>query len=369
MKQRKLFRFFAYSFFALQLFTVRLQAQSKLSDSVRDTLIVGVSGTEPFIVKSQETANPKGISVEIWEDLAKKKGWFYSYKIYDNVDEALHALERGSLDLLVGPISITSQRVIHARFSQPYYQSSLAILSRMDEPNLWDRIKPLFSTKLLIAVSMFLFILAIVGTLFWLAERKKSPEQFPSDPLRGIGNGMWLAIVTMSTTGYGDMAPITLRGRIIAGSWMVITFIFATSMIAGIASTLTITGLGSSTVNNIEQLSSRNVATIDGSPAEFFLKEHKTKVIEVTDLAEAMAKLKSKEVEAVVYDRPQLLYYLKYHKGENLYIARAEYYKQGYGFAFPLNSSLVNEINRMLLELAEDREVQRIIDYYLGSEK
>ena len=70
----------------------------------------------------------------------------------------------------------------------------------------------------------------------------------------------------------------------------------------------------------------------------------------------------------MVYDRPQLLYFLKKHN-ENLYITNAEYYKQGYGFAFPLNTTLIYDINRALLELAEDQEIQRIVDYYLNKDK
>lgn len=221
----------------------------------------------------------------------------------------------------------------------------------------------------MIAVGIFVFILAIVGTLLWLAEHKASPEQFPKDPIRGIGNGMWLAIVTMSTTGYGDMAPITLRGRIIAGVWMVVTIIFATSMVAGIASTLTLSGMGSSTIKNAEELSGKKVATIKGAPSLTFLKGHRTKSIETNDIEEAFELLRNREVEAVVYDRPQLLYYINEHPEEDLYIAKAEYYKQGYGFAFPLKDTLVYEVNRTLLKLAEEHAVQDIVDDYIGEDK
>ncbi len=369
MQQRSLLYFIACFYIPLLFFKTQLFAQSSTFNPTKDTLLVGVAGSEPFVISGENNEHFQGIATEIWEDLASKKSWPYRYKPFNAVHEALQALDSGSLDLVVGPISITSERVSRMRFSQPYYQSSLAIVSRKDEPGLWERIKPFFSSKLLIAVGIFLFILAIVGTLLWLAERKKSPEQFPHDPLRGIGNGMWLAIVTMSTTGYGDMAPVTLRGRIIAGTWMVVTIIFATSMVAGIASTLTISGLGTSTITNVEQLSRKKVATILGSPSEAFLKEHNCKEVGVTDLNQAIAKLDAKVVDAVVYDRPQLLYFLKNHKDEKLFIAKAEYYKQGYGFAFPLNSNLVHEVNRALLELSEDHTVERVTDYYLGEDK
>ncbi|MBA6153324.1 transporter substrate-binding domain-containing protein [Gelidibacter maritimus] len=340
---------------------------TKASFSITDELRVGVAGNEPFVFA--QNSSTKGIALEIWEDLANKKSWDYIYKSYDTVEDALYDLNKGNLDVVVGPISITSQRLEYMNFSQPFYNSSLAIVSRVDDLTLWQRIKPLFSMKLLIAVGIFLIILAIVGTLLWLAERKRSPEQFPSKIADGIGTGMWLAIVTMSTTGYGDKAPITLWGRIIAGSWMIISIIFATSMVAGIASTLTLSSLGSSTFANVEQLSGRKVATISASPSEAFLKEYKAKITGVDNINEAMSKLVNKEVDAVVYDRPQLLYYMKNHKDEELFIAKAEYYKQGYGFAFPVDSKLIYDVNRTLLELAESQEVLNIVHHYLDKDE
>ena len=356
---------FLYLFPFFFIYPLSIQSQTNIQDSAQKTLKVGVSGSEPFVFADED----KGIAIEIWDDIANKNSWNYEYVSYENIDGALHEMHKGNLDLVVGPISITSKRLENTRFSQPFYNSSISIISRVENQSFWQKIKPLLSLKLFIAVAIFLIILAIVGTLFWLAERKKSPEQFPHDALNGIGTGMWLAVVTMSTTGYGDKAPITLAGRIIAGSWMVISIIFATSMVAGIASTLTLSSLGNTTIANIEQLSQVKAATITGSPSEQFMVKSKIKVIGVSNLGEAFKKLKNKDVDAVVYDRPQLLYYLKEHSDANLYISKAEYYKQGYGFAFPSNSPLVTDVNKTLLELAENQETVRIIHHYIEKDE
>ncbi|MFB9055138.1 transporter substrate-binding domain-containing protein [Mariniflexile ostreae] len=345
--------------------TLSAYAQVKVSDTLAKTLLVGVAGNEPFVFNE----NQAGIAVEIWDNIAEKKDWDFEYVPFENVDEALRALSKGELDLVVGPISITAKRLETMRFSQPFYNSSISIISRIENQSIWQKVKPLFSFKLIMAVAIFLIILAIVGTLLWLAERKQSPEQFSEDPLNGIGTGMWLAIVTMSTTGYGDKAPVTVLGRIIAGSWMIISIIFATSMVAGIASTLTLSSLDSTTISNIEQLSGRKVATISGSPSEAFLNKSKIKEVGLSDLDEAIADLESKNVEAVVYDRPQLLYFIKNNKSKNLYISKAEYYKQGYGFAFSIHSGLISEVNRTLLELAENQELEEIIHSYIQKDE
>lgn len=364
MPIKSLLKIIIYSSLLLLFNSVKLQARQ--TETINDTLRVGLAGSEPFVFRGEQIN--EGIAIEIWKKLADRQGWNYSLQPFDTVDAALQSLQEGSLDAVVGPISITSNRVEDFRFSQPFYNSSLAIVSRLDELSIWDKIQLFFSIELLFAVIAFLLILAIVGTFFWLAERKKSLDQFPSDPVSGIGSGMWLAIVTMSTTGYGDKAPITLWGRIIAGSWMIISIIFATSMVAGIASTLTLASLDTSTITKVSQLANKKVATISGSPSEVFLKESKARPVGVNNLEEAISRLKNNEVDAIVYDRPQLMYYLKKEENEGLFLANAEYYKQGYGFAFPLEGSLVYDTNRALLELAEDQETEVIIDNYLKRE-
>lgn len=363
----KVFYSFVTILSLLLFFTSYSIGQASDSSSVDKVFTVGVAGSEPFVYAEESDEN--GIALDVWEELADKKGWDFTYKYYESVNGALKALDAEGIDVVVGPISITSDRVEYVRFSQPFYNSSLAIVSNTGHISLWDKIKPLFSLNLLYAVFGFVFLLAVVGTFFWLAERKKSPDQFPKDPVNGIGNGMWMAIVTMTTVGYGDKAPITLAGRIIAGSWMIISIIFATSMVAGIASVLSISATGSSVVTNIEQLSGKTAATISKSPAAEFLKESKVKRVGVESLDEAMDLLRDKEVDAVVYDRPQLLYFLTNNQKDEFHIAQAEYYKQGYGYAFSLDSKMVYDVNRTLLELAEEQKITEIVEEYLEEYK
>ena len=361
--KRQLFHILLFLNFSFLCFN-SLSAQTL--NSKTDSLRVGVAGTAPFVFMDKGNPAPQGISVNIWNQIATDLNWNYSYKSYNTVNLALDALKNGELDLVVGPVTINSKRLDNFRFSQPFYQSSLAIAYKQGEFSIWNVFKLLFSFKLLIAIGIFLVILGIVGTLLWLAERKASPDQFPAEPAKGIGTGMWLAIVTMSTTGYGDKAPVTLTGRIIAGTWMVVSIISATSMIAGIASVLTFSNFQSVDIKNIEQLNGKKVATVSGSPSIEFLKEYNIRIKSVENLAEAMKMLNSKEVDAIVYDRPQLMYYINTHADEDLEIAKAEYYQQGYGFAFPRESDLIFNVNRTLLELAEDQEISQITEEYLG---
>ncbi|MCW5748368.1 MAG: ion transporter [Alphaproteobacteria bacterium] len=66
--------------------------------------------------------------------------------------------------------------------------------------------------SLLSVLTVFFVVLLLAATLAYIFERKAQPEAFGSIPA-----AMWWAIVSLTTTGYGDAVPQTLWGRLLAG--------------------------------------------------------------------------------------------------------------------------------------------------------
>lgn len=344
--------------------TVALRAQGGGSAaSSRAVVRVGVAGSAPFVADS---GGSEGIAVEVWQRLAARLGWRYETVRFEDVSDALQALESGNVDAVAGPVSITAGRAARVQFTQPYFQSSLSIMSRSEAPGWSQRIRPFFSTRFFVALGVFVLILGAVGTLIWIAEREENPTQFPREPERGIANGMWCAIVTMSTTGYGDRAPITFWGRMVASVWIIISLVGATTMIAGIASTLTLSGMRTADISTAADLARRNVAAVPGSPSEALALRYGAASVTIESPEEGYRLLKSGRVDAVVYDRPQLLYFLNEHPDRDVAISTAQYQRQGYGFALPLHTTALHEMNVALLALEESGSVQRIVDGWLG---
>jgi voltage-gated potassium channel len=68
---------------------------------------------------------------------------------------------------------------------------------------------------------LFIGLLLISGVLMYIAEGNVQP-----DKLGDVPSAMWWAVVTLSTVGYGDVVPVTLFGRLIAGLTMVLGIMF-----------------------------------------------------------------------------------------------------------------------------------------------
>jgi voltage-gated potassium channel len=78
---------------------------------------------------------------------------------------------------------------------------------------------------------LFAILLMMAATGAHMLERVRQPEQFGSLP-----GAMWWAVVTLTTTGYGDVVPVTLGGRLI-GSMLMIAGIAVLALMTGVLAT------------------------------------------------------------------------------------------------------------------------------------
>ncbi|WP_296343446.1 cyclic nucleotide-gated ion channel [Reyranella sp.] len=78
---------------------------------------------------------------------------------------------------------------------------------------------------------VFAILLMAAATAAHMFERVKQPEAFGNLP-----NAMWWAVVTLTTTGYGDVVPLTAGGRMI-GSLLMISGIAVLALMTGVLAT------------------------------------------------------------------------------------------------------------------------------------
>lgn len=329
-------------------------------------LRVGVAGSAPFVVR--EDADISGISVEVWREVARSQNIEYELIPQSSVANAIEVVAQGELDLLIGPITITAQRLQTVEFTQPYFSTQIAVLTIADDPTLWSRVQPFFQTAVFTSVGVLVILMFVVGNLVWLAERDENSEQFPKNYLHGVGNGMWFALVTLTTVGYGDRAPVTRLGRFIAGTWMVLALVTVSSLTAGLASAITIALSGGSTerFSSTTDLENARLATVGGSSSVPVAQKYSNRVQQVPTLADAVELLSNDKTDAVVFDRPAMKYYLNQNPELNMKITELSLGTELYGFVLPIDSPLTKQLNIQLRRMSEDSSLEQIVNRLIG---
>ena len=72
------------------------------------------------------------------------------------------------------------------------------------------------SGPLISVLVLFLIVLFMAAVLIHVIERNEQPAVFGSVPA-----SLWWAVVTLTTTGYGDVVPVTPAGRMVAAMLMI----------------------------------------------------------------------------------------------------------------------------------------------------
>jgi voltage-gated potassium channel len=80
-------------------------------------------------------------------------------------------------------------------------------------------------------VIIFVMVLVTAATLTHMLERAQQPKEFGSIP-----DALWWAVVTLTTTGYGDVVPHTIGGKMV-GSVVMVSGIVVLALMTGILAT------------------------------------------------------------------------------------------------------------------------------------
>ncbi len=325
-------------------------------------LRVGVSGSPPFVTEKDGVLS--GISIEIWKDVAKRLDHQYKFVVQPNTNANVQAVAEGSIDLAIGPISITPKRLANPKidFTQPYFHGYEGLLIPKKAPGLIARLRPFIGWAALSSVGILVSLLFIFGNLIWLAERRKNTEQFPREYLHGVGNGMWFGLVTLTTVGYGDRAPLSKSGRTIAGVWMVMSLVAVSSITAGLASafTLSLAELTPASIRNKGDLRGKRIAIVEGRPSLKWGRVYDVNPFPTKNLDQAIETLKEGKVEGIIFDEAPLRHYLKENKESHLRLANFPLTIQTYGFVLPMGSPLRNPLNIELLGMERSGETEEI---------
>jgi ABC-type amino acid transport substrate-binding protein len=281
----------------------------------------------------------------------------------------ISAVQKKDADVGVAAISVTAERERIVDFSQPFYESGLSILvNAQGQSSIAALAKALFTPDFLKLMAAVFGILVITGHLVWVFERKSNPEQFPQPYFHGVWESTWWAASTILSGGCDAKGPMAVGGRIVGAAWMLVCIIFITYFTASITTIMTV-GQLTSDINGPSDLPGRRVATVKGSTAEKYLTARHLDTKAFPTIDEAYAALGKKQVDAVVYDAPILLYYIKSSSTTKQKVVGRLFEKQGYGIALQQGSPHRKTINEALLKLRESGFIDELQSKWFGNQE
>nr|WKN39613.1 transporter substrate-binding domain-containing protein [Tunicatimonas sp. TK19036] len=337
------------------------------TDSAR-VMRVGIKTVVPFVFDNADSVY-SGISILFWEKVAEDIGLQYEYINYPDIESLLNAVEQNEVDAALGAITITDERERRMDFTQPYFSSGLGVAVHQDRSSIFGQLLNIISWEFISAVGVLCLVILLFGLLVWWFERRKNHDQFGGKPSRGIGEAFWWSAVTMTTVGYGDKAPVTRGGRIVAFVWMFTAIVITSTLTAAIASALTVNSLSDS-ITSIEDLARFRIGTVTGSSSEEYLHREGVRVDKFASPVEALEALESKQIKAVLYDKP-ILQYLVHEDArvDEVELLPQEILLNNYGIALPTDSELRKPLNIAILRKLTSPEYASIINRYLGREQ
>ena len=150
--------------------------------------------------------------------------------------------------------------------------------------------------------------------------------------------------MTQSGGAAGEKVPVTLLGRLIAIVWMVTSVIVIASFTAALTSQLTLNQLHGA-VQGEADLPSVLVGAIAGTETTDYLRRQYIAYRTFADVEAALLALKEGQIDALVYDRPLLLWLVRERYSELLRVLNATFDPQDDAIALPQGSKLKQAAN------------------------
>ncbi|CAL4178048.1 unnamed protein product, partial [Meganyctiphanes norvegica] len=391
----------------------------KCNKYFKNTQILQLLQAKPWmdIVVDETTGKTtyEGYCFELTEYLAEMKNFDYEF-VFPKDGQYGGRMENGSwnglvgdlangeTDIIVAPLTMTSEREEVIDFVAPYFdQSGISIVIRRSKPE-----ESLFKFMLVLRWEVWVSIMAalvVTGFMIWLLDRyspysAQNNAHAYSQPFRKftLKESFWFALTSFTPQGGGE-APKALSGRIlVAAYWLFVVLMLAT-FTANLAAFLTVERM-QTPVSSLEELASQSKInyTVLGSAStgqyftnmataeeelyrvwkeltlnstsdqskyrvwDYPIKEQYTHILQVItesgpvkSAKEGFDKVKADENGgfAFIHDESEIRYEV-YHNCLLTEVGEP-FAEQPYAIAVQQGSHLQDEISRAILELQKDR--------------
>ncbi len=297
-----------------------------------------------------------GVSVDLWRRAAESLGREYHLIPVAQMEEILKGLERRDYDAAIGAITITPALLARVDFSYPTHRSGAAVAVRQDTgpmAALASYGSVLGELTPLIALTFALLI--VMGVAMWLAERPMRPHGHESvvDTLR---DGIYWAVVTMTTVGYCDKMPKTTAGRAIAVVWMLAGVALISILSTSIVSRMTADRVvGDLRLTEADFAGKRLAAVAHSSGAEY-LDERRLRYAPFDDLPASLTALERGHADAVVNSIGALQYLVATRFKDTIRPPQGVLEPAYMAIALPPGSPLTKSVDEALVGITANQE-------------
>lgn len=326
------------------------------------SLAIGTKVAPPFAIKSKD-GTWHGISIDLMSAIAARLG--VTYELHEvTLAGMIEDVADGQLDASIAAITMTAEREQVIDFSYAYYRSSLGVaVAKSRSADLGVVWATVTSPDFLSIVCILLGLLFAVGTLTWAFERRHNAGQFEPDVRRGLFSGFWWAVVTMTTTGYGDKAPSTAGGRTVAILWMFSCLILTATFTAQLAASLTTHSLVSRVTSPFD-LSRMRVGNVEGASSTEVMLALGAHPRGYPDVVAGLEAVTRNEIDAFVHDVPVLAWEIG--KISGVALAPLRFAPQDYAIVLRQDAPMRERVNRALLDVLASDQWIAIQRRYLG---
>jgi ABC-type amino acid transport substrate-binding protein len=307
-----------------------------------------------------------GVSVDLWRRVAENLKRDYRLVPVAQMETILEGLERNDYDAAIGAITITPDRLARVDFSYPAHRSGVAVATRKDGGPaaaflnygaVVGELSPLIGLTLALLVAM--------GVAMWIVERPTRSLNHES-AVATLRDGVYWAVVTMTTVGYGDKTPKTTGGRLIAILWMLVSVALISILSTSIVSKMTADRVASNLRLVGADLAGKRLAAVAHSSGAEYLDERHLRYASFDDLPAALTALEHRETDAVVNSVGTLQYLIAARYKTTIEAPQGVLEPAYMAFALPPGSALKRPLDRALIEISGSEEWRRIEDSYFG---
>jgi len=337
-------------------------------EPVSKNIEIYIAPMKPCVIidKNEKTGewNASGFEIELLEEVGNRlltKGvvdnWTFTPVKWSEIEDGI---KTGKADIAMAGLTIRSDRMEWASFSMPTLNSGLGIMVLKKEAGAFDSLVTMYKA-LEGPVKMFGAFLLFFAFILWFSERDKNPDNdaggINDKFCPGIFEAIYFCIVTCSTVGYGDFAPKKWVTRSIVAV-LIIVGLIAFGNFLSLVSVARIEG-SISAIQSPEDLNGKVVLTQRGTTSVDTVKSLGAKPVTTDDIDSACDGLLLERGDAVVFDYPVLLNYVK-ENPTKVEMVGGMFEDQYYGFMLKKDSPLEKEINMALLKINEDGTYKKI---------